>query len=104
MLTHFGTLFAVPHLPSLLTHFNTFNTPLLLLNFHKNNVSRGTVRTDVSRGTKGDLLKRLKLKLLHYLTKIIWWFREKVVSLQRNNLGDDVSNSLTLTQTVECIG
>ena len=39
----------------------------------------------VSRGTKsGDLLKRLKLKLLHYLTKIIWWFREKVVSLQRD--------------------
>lgn len=39
---------------------------------------------NVSRGTnEGDLLKRLKLKLLHYLTKIIWWFREKVVSLQQ---------------------
>jgi hypothetical protein len=33
---------------------------------------------------RGDLLKRLKLKLLHYLTKIIWWFRKKVVSLQRD--------------------
>jgi hypothetical protein len=39
----------------------------------------------VSRGTKGgDLLKRLKLKLLPYLTKIIWLFRKKVVSLQRD--------------------
>jgi hypothetical protein len=36
----------------------------------------------------GDLLKRFKLNFLHYLTKIIWWFREKVVSLHqklRNN-------------------
>jgi hypothetical protein len=33
---------------------------------------------------RGELLKRLKLKLLHYLTKIIWWFRKKVVSLQRD--------------------
>lgn len=32
---------------------------------------------------RGDLLKRLKLKFLHYLTKIILWFREKVVSLQQ---------------------
>ena len=32
----------------------------------------------------GDLLKRFKLNFLHYLTKIIWWFREKVVSLQRD--------------------
>ena len=67
-----------------LTHFNTFNTPLLLLNFHKNNVSRGTVGNKMFHvEQKGDLLKRLKLKFLHYLTKIIWWFREKVVSLHR---------------------
>ena len=30
------------------------------------------------------MLKRFKLNFLHYLTKIIWWFRGKVVSLQRD--------------------
>lgn len=30
---------------------------------------------------RGDLLKRFKLKFLYFLTKIIWWFRKKVVSL-----------------------
>lgn len=30
------------------------------------------------------MLKRFKLNFLHYLTKIIWWFREKDVSLQRD--------------------
>ena len=40
---------------------------------------------NVSRGTnRGDLLKWFKLNFLHYLTKIIWWFREKVVSLHRD--------------------
>lgn len=40
---------------------------------------------NVSRETnEGELLKCFKLKLLHYLTKIIWWFREKVVSLHRD--------------------
>lgn len=29
------------------------------------------------------MLKRFKFEILHYLTKIIWWFREKVVSLQQ---------------------
>jgi hypothetical protein len=37
---------------------------------------------NVSRETRGEMLKWLKLNFLHYLTKIIWWFREKVVSLQ----------------------
>lgn len=39
---------------------------------------------NVSRGTKVYMLKRFKLNFLHYLTKIIWWFRGKVVSLQRD--------------------
>ena len=30
------------------------------------------------------MLKRFKLNFLHYLTEIIWWFRGKVVSLQRD--------------------
>ena len=77
MLTHFGTLFvAVPQVPQL-TSINTFNTPLTQLIFHKTNVSRGTVRADV-------MLKRIKLKLLHYLTKIILLYSGKVVSLQRD--------------------
>ena len=86
----------VPHL----THFNTFNTPLTLLNFHKNDAAKmfhvERWKQNVSRGTKGrltkmfhveqkgDLLKRFKLNFLHYLTKIIWWFYEKVVSLHRD--------------------
>lgn len=37
----------------------------------------------------GDLLKRFKLNFLHYLTKIIWWFREKIrifAACFRNNI------------------
>ena len=30
------------------------------------------------------MLKWFKFKFLHHLTQIIWWFREKVVSLQRD--------------------
>nr|DAW87201.1 MAG TPA: hypothetical protein [Caudoviricetes sp.] len=29
------------------------------------------------------MLKRFKLNLLHYLTKIIWWVRVKCLSLQQ---------------------
>ena len=60
MLTHFGTVFAVPQIPYILRLFNTFNTPLTLLNFHKNevaNVSRETVVINVSRGTKDGMMK-----------------------------------------------
>ena len=35
-----------------ITSINTFNTPLTQLIFNKRNVSRGTVRADVSCGTK----------------------------------------------------
>lgn len=31
-----------------------------------------------------DMLKRFKLNFLHYLTKIIWWFSGKCLSLQRD--------------------
>lgn len=30
------------------------------------------------------MLKRFKLNFSHYLTKIIWWFSGKCVSLQRD--------------------
>ncbi|UWI20439.1 MAG: hypothetical protein [Bacteriophage sp.] len=66
------------HIVPTLTNLNTFNTPLLLLNFHKNdvlNVSRGTVVTNVSRGTnEGVMLQSVSRGTLQVLTTVNLFF------------------------------